>query len=36
VTVDTSDRSLRRDVQAAGADVISSGTFLAMLDAAGC
>jgi hypothetical protein len=27
VTVDTSDCSLRRDVQVAGADVISSGTF---------
>lgn len=36
VTVVTSDRSLQRDVEAAGAKVIGSGTFLARLDAAGC
>jgi predicted RNA-binding protein with PIN domain len=36
VTVVTSDRVLRRDVEAAGADVVGAGTFLAMLDAAGC
>jgi predicted RNA-binding protein with PIN domain len=36
VTVVTSDRALRRDVEAAGADVVGAGTFLAMLDAAGC
>ena len=35
-TVVTSDRSLRRDVEAAGATVIGSGKFLALLDAAGC
>jgi predicted RNA-binding protein with PIN domain len=32
----TSDRALRRDVEAVGAEVIGSGTFLAMLDSAGC
>ena len=36
VTVVTSDRALRRDVEAAGAAVLGSGTFLAMLDEAGC
>jgi hypothetical protein len=36
VTVVTSDRALRRDVEAAGADVIGAGTFLARLDNAGC
>jgi predicted RNA-binding protein with PIN domain len=36
VTVVTSDRALRRDVEDAGATVIGSGTFLARLDAAGC
>ena len=35
-TVVTSDRALRRDVEAAGAKVIGSGRFLAMLDGAGC
>ena len=35
-TVVTSDRALRRDVEDAGATVIGSGKFLAMLDAAGC
>jgi 8-oxo-dGTP diphosphatase len=35
-TVVTSDRALRRDVEAAGATVISSGAFLATLDSAGC
>jgi 8-oxo-dGTP diphosphatase len=32
----TSDRALRRDVEAAGATVIGSGAFLAILDSAGC
>jgi predicted RNA-binding protein with PIN domain len=36
VTVVTSDRALRRDVEAVGATVIGSKTFLARLDAAGC
>jgi predicted RNA-binding protein with PIN domain len=36
VTVVTSDRALRRDVEAAGAEVVGAGTFLGMLDAAGC
>jgi 8-oxo-dGTP diphosphatase len=36
VTVATSDRALRRDVEAAGAAVIGAGTLLAMLDEAGC
>jgi predicted RNA-binding protein with PIN domain len=36
VTVVTSDRALRRDVEAAGAGVIGAGTFLASLDEAGC
>jgi hypothetical protein len=36
VTVDTSDCSLRRDVQVAGAEVIRFWDVLAMLDAAGC
>jgi hypothetical protein len=36
VTVVTSDRALRRDVEAAGAEVVGAGTFLAMLEAAGC
>ena len=36
VTVVTSDRALRRDVEATGAAVIGAGTFLAQLDAAGC
>ena len=35
-TVVTSDRALRRDVEAAGAAVIGAGTFLGQLDAAGC
>jgi 8-oxo-dGTP diphosphatase len=35
-TVVTSDRALRRDVESAGAKVIGSGRFLAMLDGAGC
>ena len=35
-TVVTSDRALRGDVEAAGATVIGSGTFLAVLDSAGC
>ena len=35
-TVVTSDRSLRRDAEAAGATVIGSGRFLALLDSAGC
>jgi hypothetical protein len=35
-TVVTSDRALRHDVEAAGAKVIGSGRFLAMLDAADC
>jgi YacP-like NYN domain len=36
VTVVTSDRALRRDVEDEGATVIGAGTFLARLDAAGC
>jgi predicted RNA-binding protein with PIN domain len=36
VTVVTSDRALRRDVEATGAAVIGAGTFLGQLDAAGC
>ena len=36
VTVVTSDRALRHDVEAAGATVIGAGTFLGQLDAAGC
>jgi predicted RNA-binding protein with PIN domain len=36
VTVVTSDRALRRDVEAAGAAVIGAGTLLATLDEAGC
>jgi predicted RNA-binding protein with PIN domain len=36
VTVVTSDRALRRDVEATGAEVVGAGTFLAMLEAAGC
>jgi predicted RNA-binding protein with PIN domain len=36
VTVVTSDRALRRDVEAAGAAVVGAGTLLAMLDEAGC
>jgi YacP-like NYN domain len=36
VTVVTSDRSVRRDVEAGGVTVIGSGKFLAVLDAAGC
>jgi hypothetical protein len=36
VTVVTSDRALRHDVESAGATVVGSGRFLAMLDAAGC
>ena len=32
----TSDRALRRDVEAAGATVIGSGRFLDLLDSAGC
>ena len=35
-TVVTSDRALRRDVEAAGATVLRSGEFLALLDSAGC
>jgi 8-oxo-dGTP diphosphatase len=35
-TVVTSDRALRRDVEAAGATVIGSGAFLAILDSADC
>jgi predicted RNA-binding protein with PIN domain len=35
-TVVTSDRALRRDLEAAGATVIGSGKFLALLDSAGC
>ena len=35
-TVVTADRALRRDVEAAGATVLGSGAFLAMLDSAGC
>jgi 8-oxo-dGTP diphosphatase len=35
-TVVTSDRVLRRDVEAAGAAVIGAGRYLSMLDAAGC
>lgn len=35
-TVVTSDRALRRDVEAAGAAVIGARTFLSQLDAAGC
>ena len=35
-TVVTSDRALRRDVEAAGAIVVGSGRFLDRLDAAGC
>ena len=35
-TVVTSDRVLRRDLEAAGAAVIGAGTFLRQLDAAGC
>jgi hypothetical protein len=35
-TVVTSDRALRHDVEAAGATVIGSGRFVALLDAAGC
>lgn len=33
-TVVTSDRALRRDVEAAGATVVGAGAFLARLDAA--
>jgi hypothetical protein len=36
VTVVTSDRALRRDVDAAGGSVIGAGAFLAVLDEAGC
>jgi hypothetical protein len=36
VTVVTSDRALRQDVEAAGTAVIGAGSLLAMLDAAGC
>lgn len=36
VTVVTSDRALRRDLEAAGAAVIGAGTLLARLDEAGC
>ena len=36
VTVVTSDRALRRDVEAAGVTVIGAGRFLSLLDAAGC
>jgi rRNA-processing protein FCF1 len=32
----TSDRTLRRDVEAAGVKVIGAGRFLSLLDAAGC
>jgi len=35
-TVVTSDRALRRDVEAAGATVVGAGAFLDRLDAAGC
>ena len=35
-TVVTSDRVLRRDVEATGATVLGSGEFLALLDSAGC
>jgi hypothetical protein len=35
-TVVTSNRALRRDVEAAGATVIGSGAFLAIVDSAGC
>lgn len=35
-TVVTSDRALRRDVEAAGSTVMSAGAFLARLDAGGC
>ncbi len=35
-TVVTSDRALRRDVEAAGATVIGSGAFLAILESADC
>ena len=35
-TVVTSDRELRHDVENAGATVIGSGTFLTLLDTAGC
>jgi rRNA-processing protein FCF1 len=35
-TVVTSDRALRRDVEAAGATVIGSGAFLAILESAHC
>jgi predicted RNA-binding protein with PIN domain len=34
-TVVTSDRALRRDVEAAGATVVGAGAFLERLDAAG-
>lgn len=36
VTVVTSDRALRRDVESAGAAVFGARTFLDRLDAAGC
>ena len=36
MTVVTSDRALRNDVEAAGATVIGAGTFLGRLDASGC
>jgi 8-oxo-dGTP diphosphatase len=36
ITVVTSDRALRTDVEAAGATVVGAGTFLRRLDAAGC
>jgi predicted RNA-binding protein with PIN domain len=36
VTVVTSDRALRRDVESAGAAVVGARTFLDRLDAAGC
>jgi rRNA-processing protein FCF1 len=35
-TVVTSDRALRRDLEAAGTTVVGSKAFLARLDAAGC
>src|SRR5215218_1165874 len=35
-TVVTSDRALRRDLEADGCSVVGAGTFLARLDAAGC
>jgi 8-oxo-dGTP diphosphatase len=35
-TVVTSDRALRRDVEEAGATILGSGEFLALLDSAGC